>query len=166
MYQLIPRHHVMTDFEPLYALLESNQAQFVCGPFSRRKSWYWIDPEMVRGSLKGMGSGGLEQCDTGEFLRQIGVNKPHHFPKLELCWIFLERAKGKGYARQSATAILDWVRRSLQPKTLVGYIDPQNLRSITVAERLGALPDPEAARPDGEAKRDTTVYRHVIGLVR
>ena len=113
-----------------------------------------------------MGSGGVEQCDTGEFLRQIGVNKPHHFTKLELGWIFLEHAKGKGYARQSATALLDWVRRSLQPKTLVGYIDPQNLRSITVTERLGALSDPEAARPNGEAKRDTTVYRHVIGLVR
>ena len=126
--QLILRHHVMTDFEPLYALLESDRAQFLGAPLSRKQSWHWIASEIGR--------------------------------------ILLAHTEGKGYARQGATAILNWVRRSLKPNTLVSYIDQKNLRSIALAERLGALPNPNAARPDGEAKEDTIVYRHALELVQ
>jgi len=148
----------MADFEPLYVLLESNRAQFLGGPFTRKQSWQWITAEV--------GSWGVELRETGDFVGQIGINQPHHFSELEIGWIFLAQAEGKGYARQGATAILDWVRSSLKPETLVSYIDPQNLRSITLAKRLGALPDPDALRPDGDTKEDTIVYRHAMGVVQ
>jgi RimJ/RimL family protein N-acetyltransferase len=148
----------MADFEPLYVLLESNRAQFLGGPFTRKQSWQWITAEV--------GSWGVELRETGDFVGQIGINQPHHFPELEIGWIFLAQAEGKGYARQGATAILDWVRSSLKPETLVSYIDPQNLRSIALAKRLGALPDPDALRPDGDTKEDTIVYRHAMGVVQ
>ena len=38
----------------------------------------------------------------------------------------------------------------------VSYIDPGNARSIALAERLGARPDPDAPRADP----DDLVYRH------
>jgi len=148
----------MADFEPLYVLLESNRAQFLGGPFTRKQSWQWITAEV--------GSWGVELRETGDFVGQIGINQPHHFPELEIGWIFLAQVEGKGYARQGATAILDWVRSSLKPETLVSYIDPQNLRSIALAKRLGALPDPDALRPDGDTKEDTIVYRHAMGVVQ
>ena len=148
----------MADFEPLYVLLESDRAQFLGGPLTRKQSWQWITAEV--------GSWGVELRETGDFVGQIGINQPHHFPELEIGWIFLAQVEGKGYARQGATAILDWVRSSLKPETLVSYIDPQNLRSIALAKRLGALPDPDALRPDGDTKEDTIVYRHAMGVVQ
>jgi RimJ/RimL family protein N-acetyltransferase len=39
----------------------------------------------------------------------------------------------------------------------VSYIDRNNSRSIALAERLGAVPDPDAATPDNS---DDLVYRH------
>jgi RimJ/RimL family protein N-acetyltransferase len=156
----------MADFEPLYVLLASDRAQFLGGPFARRQSWQWIAAEVGSWSLKGFGSWGVELRKTGDFVGQIGINQPHHFPELEIGWIFSAQAEGKGYARQGATAILDWVRSSLKPETLVSYIDPQNLRSIVLAKRLGALPDPDALRPDGDTKQDTIVYRHAMGVVQ
>lgn len=155
--RLILRHHVIADFEPLYVPLESDRAQFLGGPFTRKQSWQWIAAEV--------GSWRVELRKTGGFVGQIGINQPHHFPELEIGWIFLAQAEGKGYARQGATAIFDWVRSRLKPETLASYIDTQNLRSIALAKRLGALPDPDALRPDGDTKQDTIVYRHAMGVV-
>ena len=156
----------MAAFEPLYVLLESGRAQFSGGPFTRKPSWQWIATEVGSWSLKGFDSWGVELRETGDFVGQIGINQPHHFPELEISWIFLAQAEGKRYARQGATAILDWVHSSLKPETLVSYIDPQNLRSIELTKRLGALPDPDALRPDGDTKQDTIVYRHTMGVVQ
>ena len=156
----------MADFEPLYVLLESGRAQFSGGPFMRKPSWQWIATEVGSWSLKGFDSWGVELRETGDFVGQIGINQPHHFPELEISWIFLAQAEGKRYARQGATAILDWVHSSHKPETLVSYIDPQNLRSIELTKRLGALPDPDALHPDGDTKQDTIVYRHAMGMVK
>ena len=138
--------------------LESDRAQFLGGPFTRKQSWQWIAAEV--------GSWRVELGKTGGFVGQIGINQPHHFPELEIGWFFLAGSEGKGYARQGATAILDWVRSRLKPETLVSYIDPQNLRSIALAKRLGALSDPDALRLDGDTKQDTIVYRHTMGVVQ
>ncbi|MNL85118.1 hypothetical protein D3C87_2133150 [compost metagenome] len=43
-------------------------------------------------------------------------------------------------------------------KTLVSYIAPPNVRSIRLAERLGAVPDVTAERQAGD--EDDLVFRH------
>jgi RimJ/RimL family protein N-acetyltransferase len=156
----------MADFEPLYALLESDRAQFLGGPFTRKQSWQWIASEVGSWSLKGFGSWGVELRETGDLVGEIGINQPHHFPELEIGWIFLGQAEGKGYASQSATAKLDWVGHTLKPETLVSYIVAKNHRSIALAERLGAVLDPKAARPDGNTNEDTIVYRHAMEMAQ
>ena len=164
--RLVLRHHVMADFEPLYALLESDRAQFLGEPYTRKQSWQWIASEVGSWSIKGFGSWGVELRETEDFVGQIGINQPHNFPELEIGWIFLAQAEGNGYASQGSTAILDWARRTLKPATLVSYIDPQNLRSIALAKRLGAVLDTVAARPDGSTDEDTVVYRHAMKVIR
>ena len=68
-------------------------------------------------------------------------------------------AEGKGYAFEAAIAMRDWAFQERKLKTLVSYIDPDNSRSIRLAERLGATID-EHARPQHP---DDLVYRHVPG---
>jgi RimJ/RimL family protein N-acetyltransferase len=78
------------------------------------------------------------------------------FPERELGWLVYPEAEGHGFAFEAATALRAWARETRKFETLVSYIDPANLRSIRLAERLGAMLDPHAARPDP----GDLVYRH------
>jgi RimJ/RimL family protein N-acetyltransferase len=157
--RLTLRPHAMADLAPLYALLESDRARFMGGPLSRRESWFWIASEVGSWELKGHGSWAVDTRD-GQFLGQVGINQPQHFPELEIGWVFLETAEGKGYAFEAAQAALDWAWEALPITTLVSYIHIENHRSIALAQRLGATPDPTAAMPAGDTPADTVVYRH------
>ena len=53
-------------------------------------------------------------------------------------------------------ALRDWAFGAGGLNTLVSYIDPANVRSIAVVERLGGVPDPDAAKQDPE----DLVFRH------
>lgn len=159
--RLILRQHVMADLEPLYTLFASDRARFMGGPFSRKQTFYWVAGEVGSWDLMGHGSWGVE-TKTGTFVGQVGVNQPPHFPEPEIGWVFLPEAEGKGYAQEAALAVLDWVRDVLRPDTLVSYIHVDNARSIALAERLGAVPDPDAPMAEGDTPDDTRVYRHLL----
>lgn len=57
---------------------------------------------------------------------------------------------------EAAVALRDWAFAELGLPSLVSYFDPANVRSIAVAERLGAVRDDNAPRQDPE----DVVYRH------
>ncbi len=59
-------------------------------------------------------------------------------------------------------ALRDWAFQDRKLKTLVSYIDPDNARSIRLAERLGATIDDHARKQDP----DDLVYRHVSGSLQ
>lgn len=161
--RLILRGHVMSDFEPLYQLLESDRAEFMDGPHSRKDSWFWIASEVGSWVLKGFGSWGVERRDDGAFLGQIGINQPEGYPEPEMGWVFLETAEGKGYASEAGAAVLTWARANPNLLSLVSYIDRRNDRSITLAQRLAAIEDQSATLPTWERTQDTAVYRHSLG---
>ena len=67
---------------------------------------------------------------------------------------------GRGYATEAAAALRDWAWSHTRIPTLVSYISPENAASRALAEKLGAVVDETAARPDGEGSDDCVVYRH------
>lgn len=58
----------------------------------------------------------------------------------ELGWAILSRHWGRGYATESARAVLDW-GRARGHERLVSLIEPRNVRSVRVADKLGAVPE-------------------------
>jgi RimJ/RimL family protein N-acetyltransferase len=54
-------------------------------------------------------------------------------------------------------ALRDWAMRALRLDGLVSYVDPENLASVAVAERLGATLDPNAPKSSPGA----LVYRYL-----
>lgn len=158
--RLTLRAHVMADFAPLYDLFASERARYMGGPVPAKEMWYWIASEVGSWSLMGFGSWGIERRSDGAFLGQVGINKPHHFPEVELGWVLLEPFEGKGYAHEAARAARNWYWDQDRATTLVSYITPGNTRSKALAERLGAQADATAALPTGETQDDTTVFRH------
>ena len=55
----------------------------------------------------------------------------------ELGWGILSAHRGHGYAVEAARAARDWAARD----RIVSLIDPRNVRSIRVADKLGAVPE-------------------------
>ncbi len=98
----------------------------------------------------------IELRSTGACIGQVGINGGPLFPEKELGWLLYEGFEGAGYATEAATALRDWARETLGLDRLVSYIDPDNIASARVAERIGARLDPEAPRQDP----DDLVYRH------
>jgi RimJ/RimL family protein N-acetyltransferase len=68
--------------------------------------------------------------------------------------------EGQGYATEAARALRDWAFDEAGLPTLVSYMDRENHASAAVARRLGAVPDPEAARQPGPENDGDLVFRH------
>ncbi|MEO0911829.1 MAG: GNAT family N-acetyltransferase [Pseudomonadota bacterium] len=105
------------------------------------------------------GFGIYTYCDkaTGQPLGGCGIWFPGNWPERELGWTVWSPAhEGQGYVAEAARAVLSHLFHDLGWQTTVSYIDPANARSIALAERLGAVLDENAERPDPE----DLVYRH------
>lgn len=89
----------------------------------------------------------------------VGPWFPEGWPEHELGWtIWTAEAEGRGYAFEAARATLDFARATLGWTEVVSYIDPDNARSVALAERLGARRDADAAFPYPD--EPCLVFRH------
>ena len=145
------------DFEAWAAFAGSERARYIGGPLDRGPAWRAFSALIGHWFIRGCGSFVLTRHGEDTPLGNIGPWYPGDWPEREIGWtIWSPEAEGRGYAFEAAAAIRDHVFRDLGWTTAVSYIDPANTRSIALAERLGAVRDPAAAKP-GE---DTLVYRH------
>ena len=154
--RLILRPNRQDDFEALAKVLGSDHAKFMGGPKTRSEVWLSFCSDIAQWPLLGHGAWAVDRRDTGAFVGQISIIKPPHFPEVEIGWVLFPQAEGDGYAYEAARAALTFAFNSLGLQSLVSYIDPKNARSIRLAERLGAKPDPTAAQPYAQ----DVVYRH------
>ena len=81
---------------------------------------------------------------------------PRTYPEPEIGWILTAGAEGRGFAEEAARAVRAWAYGTRGIATLVSYIAPGNWRSIRLAERLGAVADPDAQ----SCGPDAAVWRH------
>lgn len=136
--------------------MASGRSTYMAGPFSEKYAWGMFCNDLAQWSLFGHGSLMLESREDGRCLGQVGVNHGPLFPEPELGWMLYPGAEGQGFAHEAAVALREWAFRVRRLSTLVSYIDPGNMRSQRLAERLGAELDPDAAQQDP----DDLVYRH------
>lgn len=155
--RLTLRAPVMDDFPAYARLMASPRAAGMGGPFDRRGAWGLFCHGLALWQLFGHGALVIGLGATGEGVGVVEINHGPLFPEKELGWQVYEGHEGKGYATEAAGALRDWAFATLALPTLVSYIDPGNVRSIAVAERLGAVLDPAAPKQDP----DDLVYRHL-----
>ena len=151
------RAPVIDDFEAYAALMGSPRSRGMGGPFDRRATWGMFCHDVALWPLFGHGALMIDETATGACIGQVGINAGPLFPEKELGWLLYDGHEGQGYVTEAARALRDWAFGPLGLTTLVSYIDPANVRSAAVAERLGAVLDPRAPRQDPA----DLVYRHV-----
>lgn len=157
--RLVLRPHLWADFSAYLAVMQSDRARFMGGPMSLKQAWFCFASDVAQWPLKGCGALAVTLRETGEVVGQVALNDIPHFPERELGWMALEGHEGRGYISEAALALRDFAARRLGWQTLVSYISAGNLRSARLAERLGAVLDPVAARLDPT----DLVYRHPMG---
>lgn len=157
--RLLLRVPVHADWPGFAEVMMSGRARYMGGPFSLGAAWGAFCHGIALWPLFGVGNLSIELRETRECIGQIEINQGPRFPEPELGWQLRDAAEGRGYAFEAASAMRAWAFRERDLKTLVSYIDPDNARSIRLAERLGARIDPQARKQDP----GDLVYRHVAG---
>ena len=155
--RLLLRVPIMDDFSTYAAFLASPRSVHMGGPFDTPAAWGLFCHGLALWQLVGHGALMVELHATGECAGLVDISHGPLFPEKELGWQIYEEYEGHGYATEAARALRDWAFDALGLPSLVSYIDPDNLRSVAVAERLGAVLDPAAPKQDP----DDLVYRHV-----
>jgi RimJ/RimL family protein N-acetyltransferase len=154
--RLTLRPPVYADFPAYAALMASPRSVHMGGPFDTFAAWGLFCHDTALWHLFGHGALMIDVTETGQCVGQVGINHGPLFPEKELGWLLYAGHEGNGYAFEAASALRDWAFTTGGLTTLVSYIDPANVRSIAVVERLGGVPDPDAARQDPE----DLVFRH------
>ena len=154
--RLVLRAQTRADWPAYKALMMSDRARFMGGPKDDQGAWAAYASELASWVLDDIGYWTAADRDTDEAVAFLGITKPATFPETELGWMTTPAGEGKGFAYEAANAVLDWAFKTRGMPTLVSYIDSDNSRSISLAERLGATRDDTAKA----AHPGDLVYRH------
>ena len=154
--RLTLRAPVAGDFPAYARLLASPRAKGIGGPYAQRAAWGTFCHGVACWDLFGHGALMMDLLATSECVGLVDISHGPLFPEKELGWLVYEGHEGQGYVTEAAEALRDWAACELGLFGLVSYVDPENRRSIAVAERLGARLDPGAPKQDP----GDLVYRH------
>ncbi len=148
-----PQAHDYPDFKATFA---SYRSRFMGGPLNAYEAWMLYAAEIGHWEVRGFGMWMIHLRDTDETVGMAGGWFPAKWPEQELAWIIWPDRGGKGFALEATHAVRNYLYTVQGWTGAVSYIDPKNLDSIRLAERLGAKKDPLAASIDG----NDAVYRH------
>ncbi|MEL7215970.1 MAG: GNAT family N-acetyltransferase [Pseudomonadota bacterium] len=154
--RLTLRPHRLSDFEDYAAMLASERSVPMGGPVDRGTAWDAFCGEVAAAQL-GLGQvWAIERRADEAHVGQVGFQQPPSFPERELGWMLYAGFEGQGYALEAARAARDYGFGTLGWDDFVSYIDPDNARSVRLAEALGGVRDADAPVPtEGDL-----VYRH------
>ncbi len=127
-----------------YAAMTADAAvrEFLGGNLlSRQQAWTVMESILGQWALRGYGIFAVEY--EGRFAGRVGILHPADWPEPELAWSLATPFWGKGLATEAASTVRDWAFATFGWPRLVSFINPLNIRSRQVAERLGAVQDGE-----------------------
>ena len=154
--RLILRGPEPEDYPDFKATFTSYRARFMGGPLNAYESWMLYAAEIGHWAIRGYGMWMIHDKETDQTYGMAGGWKPAKWPEAELAWVIWPNEQGHGYALEATNAARKYFYTQLGWEGAVSYIDPKNLDSIRLAERLGAKKDKDAPSIDG----NDVVYRH------
>lgn len=132
----------MEDFDIYADIVCSERGRFVGGPMTRDEAWDDFLQMTASWLLRGAGLWTVELQRDRSVLGFVVLNHERGDPEPELGFIFTPEAEGHGYAFEAARSARNNAYYALGWDNLVSYIDPENTRSVRLAERLDAQRDP------------------------
>jgi RimJ/RimL family protein N-acetyltransferase len=137
--RLILRPPIQEDLDGWAAVMADPEGQrYLGGPQPRAVAWRHMATMTGAWSLLGFSMFSVLRKDTGEWIGRIGPWQPEGWPGTEVGWGILRAAWGRGYAYEAAVASADWAFNHLGWGEMIHTIDPENMASIKLAQRLGS----------------------------
>lgn len=138
--RLLLRPPEAADFEGWARLMaDPESARFIGGVQPRASAWRGFLTMVGSWQIQGFGMFSVIERSSGQWIGRIGPWQPEGWPGSEVGWGLLGAHQGHGYAREAAIASIDWAFDRLGWREVIHCIDPANLPSQRLAERLGAL---------------------------
>ena len=126
---------------------DEDSARFIGGVQPRPVAWRQLCVMAGSWATQGFAMFSVIDKTSGRWIGRVGPWLPEGWPGTEVGWSLLRSAWGKGYAVEGAAATIDWAFDHLGWDEVVHCIDPDNIRSAAVAERLGSTNRGPASLP-------------------
>jgi RimJ/RimL family protein N-acetyltransferase len=141
-----------------WAAMAADEAtmRFIGGVAPRPEAWRQLCTMRGAWDITGFAMFSVIERATGAWVGRLGPWEPEGWPGKEVGWGVAPQFAGLGYAYEATVATMDYVFDILGWADVIHTIDPENHRSIALAERLGStnggptqLPEPyQHARVD------------------
>lgn len=145
------------DFEAYAAFYETERSHNRGGPLNRQAAWMQFAAEVGHWSLRGFGIWAIDEKETGAFCGLAGLWDPEGWPAPEVGWVVWEQFEGHGIAFEASLRARAYAFETLGWPQVASCIRDGNVRSMRLAERMGATLDRRIPRP---GHPDFLVYIH------
>ena len=139
--RLVLRHFQTSDDTPMYHVFcDADVMRFSEGVQTKEWVQAWLETCLERYQTRGFGPYAVVEQSSQNVIGYCGL---FFFPDLdgqaevEIGYRLARSAWGQGYATEAACAVRDYAFTTLGMKRLIAMIDPSNLASIRVAEKIG-----------------------------
>ncbi|SMY06223.1 GNAT family N-acetyltransferase [Flavimaricola marinus] len=157
--RLVLRRPAPGDWEQVGAFMMSERSVGIGGPLTLGQAWRSFASELGHWEILGCGMWAVTQRGDDTAIGLVGPWCPADWPETEIGWLlFSPDLEGTGIVTEAARAAITHAWDVLGWDTIVSYIAPSNTRSIRLAEKLGAVLDPDAPQPKPD--QPCLVYRH------
>lgn len=137
--QLVLRLPEPQDFDVYAAMMaDAGTMAHLGGAMSRALAWRDFTVRAGGWLTRGFSTFSVIERASGAFVGRVGPWEPEGWPAPEIGWALAPGYAGRGYAAQAAVAAIDYVVDLLGWNEVAHAIAPDNVRSIRLAERLGA----------------------------
>lgn len=137
--RLILRAPAKEDFEAWADFCADEEAaRFIGGRQDRIGAWRIMSVMAGAWTVRGFSMFSVIEKSTGRWVGRLGPWQPEGWPGTEVGWGIVRDAWGKGYATEGAAAAIDWAFDALGWDEVIHTIEPANVNSQKVAQRLGS----------------------------
>lgn len=137
--RLLLRLPRLEDFER-YAELHADEVatRYIGGQLARGAAWRRFLQMPGAWAIQGFAMFSVIEKASGLWVGQLGPWRPDGWPGNEIGYALHPDAWGRGYAIEAAACAIDWSFDNLGWDAIIHCIAPENLASLTVAQRLGS----------------------------
>jgi RimJ/RimL family protein N-acetyltransferase len=137
--RLVLRPPAREDFDAWAGFMaDPEAARFLGGVQPRPTAWRSFLTAAGAWTIQGFGMFSVIERETGQWVGRLGPWMPDGWPGPEVGYGIARSRWGRGYATEGAAAAIDWAFDALGWTEVIHCIDPANVASVAVAERLGA----------------------------
>lgn len=159
--RLMLRCQLETDLDAIDAIQSDPQVMKYVGngkTTSREETEKSIKFWKKYGEEKGYSSWAVVEKGTGRVIGKAGFAELPDKSDVEVFYMFVKDAWGKGYATEISGALIEYGKEKLGLKRIVAFTFPENIPSQNVVKKIGLVRDGETTVSNIRFLRFVTTY--------